>query len=66
MTKGSIGCGRKTYIVIFEAIGMFERAVMCDFLHSVVVNVALIPGSSKQGKAFLASVAWYCVVAMYL
>ena len=45
---------------------MLDRDCQVFLLTTVIVNLALNPGSSKQGKAFLASVGWNCVVARYL
>lgn len=46
--------------------GMLESAVMLSLLARKILNVALSWGSSMQGKARLASVAWNCVEATQL
>ena len=50
----------------FEATGMFEIAVSPPRATIDMSNVALAPGSSKHGKARLASAASNCVVARRL
>lgn len=46
--------------------GMLESDMRSFFLTNVTANVAFMAGSSKHGKAFLASVGSNCVVARYL
>ena len=50
--------------VLFRAI--LDKDCQPFLLMTVMVNLAFNSGSSKQGKAFLASVGWNCVVARYL
>ena len=45
---------------------MLNKVFICDFLTKVMLNVALIAGSSKQGNAFRASVGANIVVASHL
>ena len=45
------------YLGVEAYMGMLDRAFMLDFLTKVMLNVALMAGSSKHGKVFLASVA---------
>ena len=49
-----------------STIGMLEMEVISFFLPRLTLNLALMAGSSKQGKARLASVGWNWVTAMYL
>ena len=49
-----------------STIGMLEMEVISFCLPRLTLNLALMAGSSKQGKARLASVGWNCVTAMYL
>ena len=49
-----------------STIGMLEMEVISFCLPRLTLNLALMAGSSKQGKARLASVGWTCVTAMYL
>ena len=49
-----------------STIGMLEMEVISFCLPKLTLNLALMAGSSKQGKARLASVGWNCVTAMYL
>lgn len=46
--------------------GMLDKAVYSGRCTKVMVNVDFSPGSSRQGKAFLASVGWNLEVARYL
>lgn len=50
-----------------DLTGMFEAAQYCGLLLCLIliVKLALKDGSSKQGKALLASVGSNCVVARY-
>ena len=54
------------YLGVEAYMGMLDRAFMLDFLTKVMLNVALMAGSSKHGKVFLASVACSWVVASHL
>ena len=45
--------------------GMFEIASYLSSFFIVIRNSALMPGSSRQGNALLASVGCICVVAKY-
>ena len=56
----------RTHNDSFPIIGIFDMDFMCLFLTSFTLKEAFISGSSKHGKAFLASVASICVVAIYL
>lgn len=56
----------KTHIGVEDRRGMLESAVMFCVLARKILNVAFISGSSKQGKARLASIAWNCVDATQL
>ncbi len=47
-------------------IGMFDKVDMFCSLPRLTSKVAFKPGSSKQGNAFLAWVAWNWVVAISL
>ena len=47
-------------------MGMLDRAFIFGFLTKVMLNVALIAGSSKLGIAFRASVGANIVVANHL
>lgn len=47
-------------------LGMFEMDVMFLGRAMLIWNRAFKAGSSKHGKARLASVAWNCVVAIHL
>jgi hypothetical protein len=49
-----------------DSDGMLDNAVWLRRWTSVIVNVDLKLGSSKQGNALLASVGWNFVVAMNL
>jgi hypothetical protein len=49
-----------------DLIGIFEIELMSFLLPKCTSNFALIAGSSKQGKALLASVGWNCVTAINL
>lgn len=55
-----------TYTSSVVSIGMLDIAILVDLRSSVMRNVALMAGSSKHGKAFLASVASNWVAAIYL
>lgn len=46
--------------------GILLKLTLSGFLNKVTLNWALSSGSSKHGKALLASVASNCVVARYL
>ena len=48
------------------SMGILERALYCPCLMMVTVNVAFIPGSSKQGKAERALVGSKYEAAKYL
>lgn len=54
---GDVGEGG-TDMGVEERRGMLESAVMLSCLARKILNVALSWGSSMQGKARLASVAW--------
>ena len=45
---------------------MLDNDTMEDFLHTEILNVAFIAGSSKQGNALLASTGEKCVAASML
>ena len=47
-------------------MGILDIDVMSLVLPNFTEKFALIAGSSKQGKALLASVGWNWVTAMYL
>lgn len=46
--------------------GILDNVVILDGLAKLMVNFALKEGSSKHGKALLASVGENCVLAEYL
>ena len=52
-----------TYTGSERLSGMLDTEDMCVSLARWTSNVALRAGSSKHGKAFLASVGWNCVTA---
>ena len=55
-----------TYDLVEDSKGMFDTANLSSGRIIVILNLALKAGSSKQGKARLASVGWNWVVAMTL
>lgn len=57
---------KSTYSSMLCASGMFERELLSTFLSRTTENLALMAGSSKQGKALRAAVAAKNVVAKYL
>lgn len=56
----------RTYKAVVSFRGMLDNVVILDGLAKLMVNFALKEGSSKQGKALLASVGENCVLAAYL
>ena len=57
---------RMTCMAVVLINGMLDKAVMSRWRPKVTVNVDFMLGSSKQGKALLASVGSIWDTAMYL
>lgn len=55
-----------TYFTTVSLIFIFDKVVTFDGLVTLIVNLALKAGSSKHGKALLASVGENCVLASIL